>query len=89
VPVTVVQVGVVWVPVPVLQRLMRVLVRVRLPRIDAGRMLVAVVLVVHVAMRVREKFVVVLVLVALGQVQPGIRRPPRRPAGRSAASSIR
>ena len=67
-PVTMVQVGVVRVPVR--QRLVRVHVGVRLAGIEARLVPVAVVLVVPVAVGVRERFVAVLVLVALGQVQP-------------------
>jgi hypothetical protein len=66
VPVAMVQVRVVRVPVR--QRLVRVLVSVRLAGIDIRRVLVMVVLIVPVAVGVREKLMMVLVLVALGQM---------------------
>ena len=52
------------------ERLVRVLVSMRLARIDARRMRVPVVRVMDVAMRVGQPLVRVRVLVALGEMEP-------------------
>jgi hypothetical protein len=66
------------VRVPMAQPAVRMLVSVRLPPVPLEVMLVPMMLVMHMSMCVRKRLVDMLVLVALGNMQPNTERHTRR-----------